>query len=112
MKEDALHKDINTYLSLTIRGDNDFYTYMPFGEKRNVITGALLKAKGTARGVPDFMILRRFDNKPTEIIWLEAKVGKNKQSLEQKDFQKKCKNSTNERYYVVYSLDDVVDIIH
>jgi hypothetical protein len=55
--EDALHKQISQYLSiLQNQGKIKFFTYLPFGEKRNYVTGALLKAKGTKRGVPDFMV--------------------------------------------------------
>lgn len=108
--EDKLHKDIAQYLHYMIAGENDFWTYMPFGEKRNAITGALLKAKGTKRGVPDFMILLTREN-TTHIIWLEAKCGKNKQSLEQKEFENRAKNAYNEKYYVVKSLDDVEEVM-
>ena len=108
--EDELHKQIAQYLFYTIKGDKDFWTYMPFGEKRNIITGALLKAKGTKKGVPDFMILNR-KGKNTIIIWLEVKFGKNKQSLEQIDFENKTKSMKNEFYFTVYSLEEVKNII-
>ena len=104
-KEDDFHKTIKDYLELKIRGENDFWTYLPFGEKRNAITGSLLKAKGTKRGVPDFMILKRKKD-ITSIIWLEAKVGKNKQSKEQIDFENKTKNMKNEKYFVFYPQDN------
>lgn len=108
--EDILHKEIAQYLSMKITNNNDFWTYMPFGEKRNAITGALLKAKGTKRGVPDFMILKR-NNNNTKIIWLEVKYGKNKQSVEQIDFENKTKNSNNENYYVVFNVEQVKKIL-
>ena len=80
--EDNLHKQIAKYLAdcemAKVFGRSGFWTYMPFGEKRTALTGALLKSKGTKRGVPDFMILVRLDNS-TEIIWIEAKSEKGKQ---------------------------------
>lgn len=112
--EDNFHKQIAQYLNILDNqkyfGKNGFWSYCPFGEKRNAITGALLKAKGTKRGVPDFLILIRKNN-ITKIIWLEAKIGKNKQSEEQIDFENKTKEQINEKYYIVYNLDNVINII-
>ena len=108
--EDAFHKQIANYLNYVITDENDFFTYLPFGEKRNITTGALLKAKGTKRGVPDFLIIKRNGNIST-FIWIEAKVGKNKQSTEQIDFQDKIKKQQNEFYFVVYNLEEVIEII-
>ncbi|MDR0572343.1 MAG: hypothetical protein LBG48_05830, partial [Rickettsiales bacterium] len=88
--EDQLHKQIAQYLFILERqGKVDLFTYMPFGEKRNSITGALLKTKGTKKGFPDFMIIATknimINNKLNYIsyyLYLEAKVGKNKQKTE------------------------------
>lgn len=64
MKEDILHKQVNQYLYFYQQAHKDsilFYTYMPFGEKRTLMTGALLKAKGTKKGVPDLWFLLKIE---------------------------------------------------
>lgn len=106
-QEDIFHKQIAEYLNLSLKDSDYFWTYMPFGEKRTAMTGALLKRKGTKRGVPDFMILKRKKD-ITTLLWLEAKCGKNKQSEEQIDFEEKTKKQQNEHYFVVKDLDDVM----
>lgn len=108
MKEDVLHKQINQYLFFYQRNNKNllFYTYMPFGEKRSAITGALLKSKGTKKGVPDYMIFL----KNGYILWIECKVGKNKQTQEQIDFENMIKDFNNQFYYVVYTLEDLDNI--
>ena len=108
--EDELHKQIAQYLFYTIKSKNDFWTYMPFGEKRNIITGALLKAKGTKKGVPDFLILKR-QKTTTKIIWLEVKTGKNKQTQEQIDFENKISGMYNEDYYVIHSIQELKEVL-
>lgn len=104
--EDNLHKLINTYLKYYQKTHDDliFYTYMPFGEKRDLKTGVLLKAKGTKRGVPDFMLL--FKNHI--VYWIECKTDKGTLTKEQEAFQKMIKdNYKSWQYYVVRSLDDL-----
>lgn len=115
MKEDELHKLINQYLMIYQQQHPNllFYTYMPFGEKRNPITGALLKAKGTKKGVPDFFLLfkNKVDKKKSIIIWIECKVGKNKQSLEQIEFERIINELDDEYYYCIYSLDELIKLL-
>lgn len=110
--EDRLHKQIANYLAQLENigkfGRPGFFTYMPFGEKRNAITGSLLKSKGTKKGVPDFMVIFR-DNKMSETLWIECKSEKGKQSEEQKEFELKTKQQVNENYIVVKSCDELAD---
>ena len=110
--EDKLHKQIGNYLfqleSLGKFGRAGFFTYMPFGEKRDLKTGALLKAKGTKRGVPDFIVIFR-DIEISDLLWIECKSEKGKQSLEQKEFELKTKNQINEKYIVIRSLNELED---
>jgi hypothetical protein len=46
------------------------WTHLPFGEKRNVITGARLKRMGAQRGWPDFILLSPY---PPTVHFLELK---------------------------------------
>lgn len=106
--EDILHK--NTAEVLT--NYKIWFTYIPSGEKRSIMTGALLKAKGLKRGLPDFWIRYRVGF-IMHHLYLEAKVGKNKQDREgfQKTFEESCKASVNEKYYIYKSLDELISIL-
>lgn len=87
-----------------------FWSYSPSGEKRNAITGSLLKAKGLTKGIPDFEF-RLLKDKIMQHIYIEFKYGKNKQSPEQVYFQKTCDESINDNYYLAYSVDDAINIL-
>lgn len=86
--------------------DCNFWSYCPFGEYRTSVTGAMLKKKGTKKGVPDFMFLEG-----NQIIWLEFKTPTGKQSKEQKEFQEMCKRADNMFYYVVRSIEEGLKIL-
>ena len=104
--EDILHKNTAEVLSKY----KIWFTYIPSGEKRNIMTGALLKAKGLKRGLPDFWI--RYKTSFTmHNLYLEAKCAKNKQSPEQIAFQKSCEGSVNEKYYVYRNLNELINIL-
>ncbi|MDR1498702.1 MAG: hypothetical protein LBS34_00235 [Rickettsiales bacterium] len=118
--EDTFHKAINQYLTiLQNQGKIDKFTYNASGEKRTKITGALLKAKGLRKGLPDYTIGKNRNifivngNEQKEKITisfylhLEAKTGKNKQTKEQIEFEERTKNINNEMYRVVRSIEDV-----
>ena len=113
-KEDNLHKEFSLYLSFLENsgyfGENGFFTYMPFGEKRDAKTGALLKKKGTKRGVPDFLIIFR-RNENSFFCWVEVKTKKGKQTKEQKDFENKTKEQKNEKYFLIHNLNELIEII-
>lgn len=87
-----------------------FFTYLPFGEQRTKLTGGLLKKKGCKRGVPDFLFIRE-KNKVAEMIWLEFKTDKGKQSREQFNFQVNCEHVGNMRYYLPRSVEEAVKIV-
>lgn len=116
MKEDILHKQINQYLFFYQRNNKNllFYTYMPFGEKRTLITGSLLKSKGTKKGVPDFLLIFKDKTNKNQsiLIWLECKVGNNKQTPEQIDFENMIKQFNNQFYFLVKSVEDLQDILN
>lgn len=106
--EDALHKQIAQYLSILQNQEkiNDF-TYNPSGEYRTKITGALLKAKGLKKGLPDYSI--RYSNARSIAcyLYLEAKAGKNKQTKEQIEYEAGTIPTKNEAYKVVKSIEEV-----
>lgn len=115
MKEDLLHQQIANYLKIIEKQQNIvFWSYMPFGEKRNITTGALLKKKGTKKGVPDFLLILQSNKNKCETLnlWIECKVGFNKQTVEQKDFQKNIERFDNQFYYLIKSLDDLIEIFN
>jgi len=87
-----------------------FWSYNASGERRTLMTGALLKAKGLAKGIPDFFFIKN-NNGVAEFIWIEFKAGKGKQSDEQKKFEDSVSGFNNMRYYIVYSVADAIRIL-
>ena len=82
---------------------NDFIS----GAKNNAIYINSLKAQGLRAGVSDLVIITK-----SKTLFIELKVGKNKQTQTQVDFQNqisKCKNAT---YYVVRDLTEMEGIIN
>ena len=107
MKEDLLHKQVAYYLSLQEKQFNiKFWTYNASGEKRPPITGALLKAKGLKRGIPDYTIILNNGI----ILWLECKTGNNKQTPEQIDFENMIKTFNNQFYFIIRSIEDLEEV--
>jgi hypothetical protein len=97
----------------------DFFTYNPSGELRTKTTGALLKSKGLQRGIPDYTIKVNADillfvggREPLRVrnaffLYLEAKVGNNKQTIEQLEYQRMTEFNYNEVYRVVRDIEEV-----
>lgn len=112
--EDRIHMDfgllIQKYKFYNKLKNCPVATYMPFGEKRTLATGVLLKKKGTIRGVPDWLFIKD-NNGAAEFIWLEFKAEKGKQSPEQLDFQKMCDSFGNMRYYLPRSVNEALKIL-
>lgn len=86
------------------------WTYIPSGEYRTLTTGALLKAKGLQTGWADYLFIKNIDGIDHN-IFLEFKAGKNKQSQSQITFQSFFKDSKNTFYYVVYSVEEAINIL-
>lgn len=113
--EDIIHKQFANQIAAygmwkKLNKDMVWNSYSASGEKRNLTTGSLLKAKGLTKGFPDY----HFRLKKGDImhhIYIEFKAGKNKQSFEQKEFEKSCEGVKNERYYVAYSVDERIQIL-
>jgi len=117
--EGKIHKDFANIVK-QYEGYNKldclFWTYNASGEKRNAITGALLKAKGLACGFPDYIFFQKvisaveseFDLK---VIFIEFKAKKGKQSESQKEFEAKFSNLQNASYNLAYSVEDGINIL-
>jgi hypothetical protein len=109
--EDTLHKQMNQYLSILQNQKRiDHFTYNASGELRTKTTGALLKAKGLKKGLPDYTVRKTTDNVGFT-LHLEAKAGNNKQTAEQKEFQATTIESCNEMYSVVHNIEEVENSI-
>ena len=95
------------------------WTAIPNGGNRNVVTGAMLKAEGVKRGVPDIMVLEWFWPKawpeemtPTHGLFIELKDGtKGKVSEHQKEWLQRL-NENGYRAEVCRSLDEVIILLH
>ena len=64
------------------------------------------KKIGLKKGVADSFII--YNN---QVIFIEFKTIKGKQSEEQKDFENICKNN-NIKYYVIHSFDEFLNIFN
>jgi len=89
-----------------LRWHKYFCFAIPNGEYRNKVTGAILKRQGVLAGCPDIEIILN-DGK---VLWIEVKSKKGVQSDSQKMFQKELEDRGH-KYYIVRSLDDVVNIL-
>jgi len=78
------------------------------GEARDARVGAKLKRKGVRKGMADYLYLR--PNPTYGSLWIEFKVGKNKQSLSQIHFQELA-DDCNQKYVVCYDLEDAIDVV-
>lgn len=106
MKESEIQSSIIDYLMLLenqgklfLQRVNNTAIYDPIGRKFRSL------AKGTKKGFPDILIL-----KDGKCIGLEVKTNVGKQSKEQKEMEKLMKEHGAD-YYVVRSLDEVIEII-
>ena len=86
------------------------YGYNTAGEYRPIKTALTIKRKHGETGVADYIVEYRIDGIDHR-VYLEFKAGKNKQSQSQIDFQNLYKESKNSFYYVVYSVEDAINIL-
>lgn len=89
-----------------------FWSYNAAGEKRTPITGALLKAKGLKTGQADYTFYYQNRNSyNVNILFLEFKAKKGKQSDSQKDFASKFEKNDNAKYEICYSVNEAVAVL-
>ena len=111
--EGQIHKDFARELTIYEKYNQNrwlFYSYNASGEKRNITTASLLKAKGLKAGQPDYTFYYAKD-KIVCILHIEFKAGKNKQSDLQIDYQNKFKGFDNVDYFVCYSVKEAVNVL-
>lgn len=119
--EGRLHKDfasiVRQYESYK-KLDVLLWSYFPSGEKRSAITGALLKAKGLAKGIPDYFFIQKrsvisaFEPEyDVKIVFIEFKFGKGKQSYSQVEFEKKMGGLQNVTYRLCYSVEEAINVL-
>jgi len=87
---------------------NIVFFHVPNGGKRNVREAVRFKREGVISGVADIIILRPNKTKHGLLIELKTKIGK--QSMEQKEFQKKVEQF-NYKYSICKSLDEFMKVV-
>lgn len=102
--EDQLQVSVATYLDL--RGLT--WCHVPNEGKRSVVTGSQNKRKGLKAGVPDVLIFNPHGE--YRGLAIELKVGKNKQTDTQKQWQIKLINC-GWKYEICYTFDQVLKLI-
>lgn len=107
MKETEIQSSIIDYLQILENKGKIFFqrvnntpVYDPIGKKFRSM------AKGTKKGFPDILII-----KAGKTIGIEVKTAIGKQSKEQKEIESKFKQHGQE-YYIVRSLDEVIEILN
>jgi hypothetical protein len=81
---------------------------IPNGGKRSAVTGAIMKREGARAGVADLFLMKcnLFNNG----LFIELKVGKNKQQPSQETFEQDCRWA-GYKYAVCRSLDEFIATI-
>lgn len=81
---------------------------VPNGGRRDVVTGAKLKAEGVLPGVSDLILLKR--NKSYGALLIETKTKKGIQQKSQKEWEMKI-TEDGYKYVVVRSLDEFIKVV-
>ena len=105
--EKTLQKDIARLLEAAAPR-RVLWWHTPNGEKRDAITGALLKAMGVKTGVPDLLL---YDTSTGYLHAIEVKAADGYLSDAQKSWMDRFTASPTGRYAVARSVDDVVQIL-
>jgi len=84
---------------------------IPNGGKRNAITGAIMKREGVLAGVADLFLMKgSCGNEASHGLFLETKIGKNKQQESQELFMEKA-IAKGYDYKVYYTFAEFQSII-
>jgi hypothetical protein len=83
-----------------------WWSHLPSGEKRDVVTGARLKRAGLRRGLPDFMFLSALG----DTAWLELKRPDGRLSPEQAAFLDFCRGR-GDHVLMARSYDDAIALL-
>lgn len=107
--EDTLQKSCVAWFDLQYQHLSWSLFHVPNGGKRNSVEAAKFKAMGVRPGVPDLMLV--IPRGGYHYLALELKVGKNKQTENQKWYQSKMTENGG-KYVVIRSLDDFIDTVN
>ena len=105
-KEDVLQEACVKYFRLQY--PSKIIYAIPNGGSRNIIEAVKLKRTGTLSGVADLCV--PCSNGKYHALFIELKVGKNKQSESQITFKNKVEMFGN-CYELVYSFDEFVKVV-
>ena len=105
--ESAIHKGIATLLAYKAP-KHVLWWHTPNGERRDKVTGAILKAMGVKPGVPDFLL---YDTRTGHLHCLEVKAARGYLSDTQKAWKAAFETSPTGRYAVVRSVDEAKDVL-
>jgi hypothetical protein len=103
MSEDKIQAQIVKYLR--IHSDRCIVFHVPNGGTRNIIEASKFKRIGVLAGVADLVVLLP----EGRCVFLEVKGQRGQQSERQKQFEKRVKELGFD-YYVVRSVDDVINL--
>lgn len=106
--EDTLQKSCVRWFDLQYSHLSWALFHVPNGGTRNVREAAKLKEMGVRPGVPDLMLV--LPRHGYHYLALELKVGKNKQTENQKWYQSKMTESGG-KYVVIRSLDEFIECV-
>jgi hypothetical protein len=81
---------------------------VPNGGNRNAFEAARLQSEGVVAGVSDLILLA--PNSRGQVLCIEMKTGKGKQTENQKAFQLSVENTGN-KYVICRSLDDFMIVV-
>lgn len=87
---------------------NDYIFAIEHGEIRTPYVGAKLKKKGVKAGMADYLF--PFANDEYNNLWIEFKVGQNKQTEAQKKFQEIIEECGG-KYVICHDLDEAIKTI-
>lgn len=105
MRQEEHNIQVGIVQYLRLRGFDVFA--IPNGGRRDAVTGAKLKAEGVTAGVADMIILLPFGN----VLFVEVKTAKGRQSPEQKAFQERVE-SLGFNYVIWRSVEDAEKFIN
>lgn len=107
--EDTLQKSCVQWFDLQYGHLSWALFHVPNGGQRNAKEAAKFKAMGVRPGVPDLILI--LPRGGYHYLALELKVGKNKQTENQKWYQSKMTENGG-KYVVIRSLDDFIETVN
>ena len=90
--------------------DKSYTAIDVIGRTKHIKDGVFIRQKDVMPGMADIKVEKIIPGGFRQVMWIEVKVGKDRQSDEQKAFEALCKER-GERYRIVKSVDDFLDFI-